>query len=257
MFFIGICGCSGSGKSLISKYLKKYFEEEYNLNSLIISLDMYYKSFNEYCNEDKKEFINCKQNSKAFNFDKPRLIKMNKVWELIKNIKIEGKEEIIIPTYYFGKKETTYSQKLIKNIDIIIIEGIFLFHEIKKSNYNNFFDYLIYILVEDKLNNKKYNKNSMYYYFSNFKNDEIRLFLRRYKRDTGGRKNNITMIKFLENWEEVMNSFNKYIKPNIYLADEMINNNEEIKNNKINNNILSIFKKIYNKYSNSNNEINI
>ena len=65
----------------------------------------------------------------------------------------------------------------------------------------------------------------MFNYFSNYKQDEIQIFLRRFYRDKRYRKDTFEFIEFLYIWENIMKSYRKYIAPYKKNANLVINNN--------------------------------
>ena len=185
MFFIAICGLSGSGKSYISRVLKKFLNKN-NFNTKIISLDMFYKDFSEYSNEQKKNYKiafseeNQKKNIRdkfIFNYDDPTLINTNRLIEILTNIK-KGKSIVKLPIYHFGKKNRTFKYENFTNTNCIIVEGLFLFYEIF-NKYQNFFNYKIFVDVVDNLDKNKFNENSMFSYFAKNKNNEIQIFFKK------------------------------------------------------------------------------
>ena len=220
MFFIGVCGSSASGKTTISKMIQQEYLEKYNLKSIIISLDMFYKETKDYPKNLKKykELCMSKENiskpieeREIFNFDNPELLDMVKARNVLINIS-KGIKKVIIPIYNFGKfPNTTEILEIEPDISIIIVEGIFLFYELDK-HLKNIFDFLVFVEVRDEFSNKQYNKGTMIHFLSNYKQDEIQIFLRRFYRDKLYRKDSFEFIEFLYIWENIM----KYIV-NIYI----------------------------------------
>lgn len=109
---IGINGPSSSGKTSISKELKKNIEDEV----IIINQDMFYKNIDE------------KIDIKEYNFDEPSSFEMDNFIKLLKNIK-NGEKKIKIPEYnYKISKRIKYNEINIEKNKIFIIDGIFLFN---------------------------------------------------------------------------------------------------------------------------------
>ena len=176
---------------------------------------------------------------KIFNYDDPTLIDMEKLMNILNNIK-RGKCVIKLPIYHYGKKSRTFKYENFTNTNCVIVEGLFLFYEIF-NKYQHFFDYKVFVDVLDNLDKNKFNENSMFSYFANNKNNEIQIFLRRYYRDKSSRKNNVKFLDYLYNWEYVMNASREFILPYKHIADMNINNNEEVEleDGKINYNKIS------------------
>ena len=191
---IGITGGSASGKTYITNLLVS----KLNYKVLSISLDNFYKPYT-------KEQLELIKNN-TFNFDNPLLINYNKLINIINNIK-QGKD-IKIPIYCY-KTTSIINYKFIKNIEfkVIIIEGLFLF------NNKELFNLLDIKLFIDTTS-------------------EIR-FKRRLERDNNIRnRDNMNLQHHLDYYiNYVIPSYNKYILPNKYKADLIINGNN---NNSIN-----------------------
>ena len=235
--FIGVCGSSSSGKTTISELLKAKYENQNN-KCFIISLDMFYKNTSDYSIEDReyKEYCLSSENMskplgerEIFNFDKPELLDMNYAREVLIDI-ANGKKEITMPVYNYGTKPNSTKTVIIDDdVNIIIVEGIFLFYELDK-HLQNLFDYLIFVEVVDTFPDMKSESdgNGMLRYFSNHKQDEIQIFLRRFYRDKRYRKDHFGYIEFLYIWENIMKSYRKYIEPYKHLANLVINNNKSL-----------------------------
>ena len=119
-----------------------------------------------------------------------------------------GKKKITMPVYNYGTKPNSTRTVTIDNdVNMVIVEGIFLFYELDK-HLQNVFDYLIFVEVVDDFPNVNldlYSKSdSMLHYFSNNKQDEIQIFLRRFYRDKRYRKDSFGYIEFLYIWENIM-----------------------------------------------------
>ena len=108
---IGITGSSCSGKTTFAKMLASKFP-----NSVYLSQDSYYKSM-----PDNIQDLN------DFNFDEPNRLDNEKLLDTIKRIKLGM--DYLVPNYNFetGKVDGNILHSN-KNCEIIIIEGIFLFH---------------------------------------------------------------------------------------------------------------------------------
>lgn len=123
---IGIAGGSGSGKSTFSDKLY----EEFKNNATIIHYDNYYKSQDDIGEEERKNT----------NYDHPDALETELLYEHI--LKLKNAETVTAPVYDF--KRHTRSRDTIELIprEIIIVEGILLFHDEK---LRGLFDIKIYV----------------------------------------------------------------------------------------------------------------
>ena len=158
-----ITGQSGAGKSFFSSKLSEIIKE-----SIIIKTDDYYHT------GIIPWFL-----SKTVNgyYDKLISINISKLNKDIRNI-ITDKKVIYLPKYNFKNKTRTYMKINNKNINFVIVEGIFAF-KINKLIYKNA---KVKILIED---------------------EKELCFQRRYKRDIQfrGRKINEISIRFNQGWK--------------------------------------------------------
>ncbi len=177
---IGISGGTGSGKTRFTKELIKRCDSD---NIVHISQDSYYKdlshiSYEERCN---------------INFDNPSSINFNELKNDIQNL-IDDKTTNI-PVYSFKRHKRLNETLRIVPKPIIIIEGIFAFHDPK---------------IRDLINCKVFVDTP----------SDIRI-LRRAKRDINKRDRSIESI-FSQYINTVKPMHEKFIEPTINYADIIV-----------------------------------
>jgi uridine kinase len=129
-FVIGICGGSGSGKTTLLKRLSESFS---NLSTAVFSMDNYYFPIEKQA-MDKNGIVN---------FDLPTALNEVKLTsdllQLIKGEPIEVKE------YFFNSPPDKNVLITIEPADLLIVEGLFLFHykEVSKA-----IDYSVFVDVD-------------------------------------------------------------------------------------------------------------
>jgi uridine kinase len=129
-FVIGICGGSGSGKTTLLKRLSESFS---NLSTAVFSMDNYYFPIEKQA-MDKNGIVN---------FDLPTALNEVKLTsdllQLIKGEPIEVKE------YFFNAPPDKNVLITIEPADLLIVEGLFLFHykEVSKA-----IDYSVFVDVD-------------------------------------------------------------------------------------------------------------
>eukprot|EP01064_Diplonema_japonicum_P024849 TRINITY_DN3560_c2_g1_i1.p1 TRINITY_DN3560_c2_g1~~TRINITY_DN3560_c2_g1_i1.p1 ORF type:complete len:237 (+),score=37.12 TRINITY_DN3560_c2_g1_i1:54-764(+) len=115
MYFIGVCGASGSGKTTVCKKMVEGVGEGQRV--AVITLDSFYKSLNETQHND---FYN-------YNFDHPNAFDFEGAKRCLKELQETGRTEI--PTYCFVRHARTEEIEVIENVDIIVFEGILILHD--------------------------------------------------------------------------------------------------------------------------------
>lgn len=130
-FIIGIAGGSGSGKTSIIRALKNNFPDK---DIAVLSQDDYYKSI---------EFQPRDANGKV-NFDLPQCID----WQLLKQhiIDFQSGRPISKTEYTFNTETKTAKEIRINPAPILVIEGLFIFHE---KAIQPFFDFKVFIDVDE------------------------------------------------------------------------------------------------------------
>jgi uridine kinase len=129
-FVIGICGGSGSGKTTLLKRLSESFS---NLSTAVFSMDNYYFPIEKQA-MDKNGIVN---------FDLPTALNEVKLTsdllQLIQGDPIEVKE------YFFNSPPDKNVLITIEPADLLIVEGLFLFHykEVSKA-----IDYSVFVDVD-------------------------------------------------------------------------------------------------------------
>ena len=118
MFIIAICGGSGSGKTSFSKGLKNMINN--NMSVDIISTDNFYKDYDDYTPEQKKNFHN-----DNLDYDDPNRMDTDLLIEVLSNLKSGRNAKIPIYNFDMYKREKDNYNVISGNLDVIILEGIF------------------------------------------------------------------------------------------------------------------------------------
>lgn len=126
---IGICGGSGSGKTTLLKRLSKYYS---NLKPVIFSMDNYYRPLDQQKIDKNGEI----------NFDLPTALDEERLTQDLQDL-VNGKS-IEVKEYYFNAPPDKNVLITIDPSDLIIVEGLFLFHYQKVKAL---LDYSIFIDV--------------------------------------------------------------------------------------------------------------
>ncbi len=188
-FVIGICGGSGSGKTTLLRKLKNSLGEE---RVSVFTMDNYYLP--------KERQIKDKNN--IVNFDLPTALDEKKLNEDLSAI-VRG-QNIEVLEYFFNTPVNQTKTILIKPKEILIVEGLFLFHfEFVKK----ILDFSIYVEVSPK-----------------------HQLSRRIQRDQKTRGYSKEEISY--QWKEhVVPCFEKYILPYRQEASFVFKNDESAKKN--------------------------
>jgi uridine kinase len=133
VFFIGISGGTGSGKTSISKNIISRLSK---INIALIEQDFYYKDLSE---------IELKERSKI-NFDHPKSIDFNLMKEQLSQL-LNGKD-IEVPIYDFTTHTRKNETQLINHQQLIIVEGIFSLFD---SDICKMMDIKIYVDTDDDI----------------------------------------------------------------------------------------------------------
>lgn len=187
-YIIGITGGSASGKTFFLNSLLAHFNND---QICLISQDNYYKSIDQVPVDDNG----------IENFDLPESIDFKLFAEHIQILKDGGSFEM--REYGFNNPDAVLKMLQFKSAPIIVVEGIFVFHDVKVSEMLNlkvFIDAKEYIKIK-----------------------------RRIVRDNNERGYDLQDV--LYRWENhVAPTYEKYIKPTKSFADIVINNNEHFEN---------------------------
>lgn len=127
---IGICGGSGSGKTTL---LNRLFREFGHLNPSVFSMDNYYLNI-------EKQHID---ENGIYNFDLPTALDKEKLTSDLQTL-VSGKE-IIVKEYHFNSPPDKNVLVTIQPSDLIIVEGLFLFHY---PEVREVLDFSIFIKVD-------------------------------------------------------------------------------------------------------------
>jgi uridine kinase len=110
---IGICGGSGSGKTTL---LKRISAELTHLYPSVFSMDNYYLSITKQVKDENGEV----------NFDLPTALDRKKLYSDLQ--KLKAGEPIEVKEYHFNAPPTKNTLVTIQPSEVIIVEGLFLFH---------------------------------------------------------------------------------------------------------------------------------
>lgn len=128
MFVLGIGGGSGSGKTFLANKITENVQKDVQ----IVPIDRYYQPFNNLTEEERKHV----------DFDSPETIDWNLLREHIKKLKTGRK--IKMPCYSFEENTRTGIEE-VEPANIIIIEGIHVFHD---QRLNDIIDFKIFLDVD-------------------------------------------------------------------------------------------------------------
>jgi len=107
---ISIAGGTGAGKSTIAKEISKHYQQTYNLNSVVVSMDNYYKNIHL---------------EKFENYDHPDAFNTTLLYEDL--LSYTQTKSIAIRKYDYESKESRYL-KTVSNVDLLILEGLYAFY---------------------------------------------------------------------------------------------------------------------------------
>ena len=189
-----IAGGTASGKSMIADMFKDQLNI-INEKTTIIRMDNYYKDI-----KDLKE-----ENVNEVNWDKPIVFDWKQLINDI-NLLMNG-QEVKRKKYSYKTGSYLEEENILKPNDNLIIEGLF------------------------SLSNRKLRKKSTLLIYVDARHD-IRM-KRRINRDSNGRyENSFDKEQFIIKWTNVIHPMHrKYVKPTKKYATEIIDNNEDFKNN--------------------------
>ena len=108
---VGVAGASGSGKST---FCKQILEQLSKKKVETIPLDCFYFGLEE--DDDPSEY----------NFDSPDSLDYQQCLQVIKGLK--ERKQVQVPVYDFGTHKPLPQKRIVEPADIILIEGIFVFH---------------------------------------------------------------------------------------------------------------------------------
>lgn len=136
---IGICGGSGSGKTTL---LNRLYAKYKDLNPSIFSMDNYYRPIEEQAKDERG----------IINFDLPTALDQKQL-ELDLRKLISG-EPITVKEYHFNSPPDKHVLITINPSDLVIVEGLFLFHYLgvrQLLNYSIFIDVAPKIQLDRRL----------------------------------------------------------------------------------------------------------
>ena len=121
---IAIAGGTGSGKSTLAQQVATYFKTSYNLNVASISMDNYYKNIHE---------------TPFDNYDHPDAFDLQTLYSDLQNF--QKNREVSIRSYDYNTKEKKIIG-VIKDVDILIIEGLYAFYHQTSQPFSHYKVYL-------------------------------------------------------------------------------------------------------------------
>lgn len=130
---IGICGGSGSGKTTL---LNRLYTEYKDLRPSVFSMDNYYRPIEHQLIDENGEV----------NFDLPTALDEDKLVGDLQ--KLVNGDEIVVKEYHFNSPPDKHVLITIKPSEIIIVEGLFLFHYPK---VREILDFSVFIHVDQKI----------------------------------------------------------------------------------------------------------
>jgi uridine kinase len=130
---IGICGGSGSGKTTL---LNRLYTEYKDLRPSVFSMDNYYRPI---------EHQHIDENGEV-NFDLPTALDEERLVNDLQKL-VRG-EEIVVKEYHFNSPPDKHVLITIKPSDILIVEGLFLFHYPK---VRELLEFSVFIHVDPKI----------------------------------------------------------------------------------------------------------
>lgn len=165
---IGVCGGTSSGKTTLAKRILKNVVNSGH-KAMILSQDSFYWNLNE------EQLSLAKHNE--YNFDQPTAIDFDSMRIVLQQL-IRKKDQVVVPIYDFVTHQRSKDCKYIGPIDIIIIEGIFIFSH---TELRDMMDIMLFVDVDA----------------------DTRL-LRRIRRDLKDRGRDLA---------QVLDSYEKFVKP--------------------------------------------
>lgn len=130
---IGICGGSGAGKTTLLKRLCRHFSD---LKPSVFTMDNYYHPIEKQKIDDNGEY----------NFDLPTALDQN---ELTNDLaKLQAGEQVVVKEYHFNSPPDKHVFVTIEPSELIIVEGLFLFHY---EGVKNKLDFSVFINVDTKV----------------------------------------------------------------------------------------------------------
>ncbi len=181
-YVVGLCGASGSGKSFFLRKLCAQFAPE---QICLVTLDNYYKP------REKQE----KDEQGVINFDLPQGVHLEQCVNDI--MALQAGKEVEMEEYTFNNPSKKPSKVVIKPAPIILVEGLFIFHDVALKSL---LDLKVYVDADDHIRIK-----------------------RRILRDNKERGYDMGDVLYRYEYH-VFPSYQKYIAPYKMEADIIINN---------------------------------
>ena len=130
---IGICGGSGSGKTTILNRLYSEFKE---LEPSVFTMNNYYRSIDEQVLDHNGEV----------NFDLPTALDRDRLSSDLARL-VKG-EQVVVKEYHFNSPPDKHVLITIKPSELLIVEGLFLFHY---PEVREMLDFSVFIDVDQEV----------------------------------------------------------------------------------------------------------
>ena len=115
-YFIGVAGCSGSGKTSITRELIQKLNTPW---TVLLSMDNFYKALNE--QERELAF------KSEYDFDNPEFVDFDLLTETL--LKLKRGEKAEVPIYSFVHHNRTDEKMTLYGANVVIIEGIYALYD--------------------------------------------------------------------------------------------------------------------------------
>lgn len=130
---IGICGGSGAGKTTLLKRLCAHFKD---LKPSVFTMDNYYHPIEQQVLDANGQY----------NFDLPTALDQNKLTSDL--AKLQAGEQVVVKEYHFNSPPDKHVFVTIEPSELIIVEGLFLFHY---EGVKDKLDFSVFIHVDTKV----------------------------------------------------------------------------------------------------------
>lgn len=115
-YFIGITGCSGSGKTTMTSNLIRRLNVPW---TVLLSMDNFYRPLSA---EDREQAFQSK-----FDFDCPDCIDFNLLYDVL--IRLKRGEKTDIPIYDFKEHDRTKKVSTLYGANVVVVEGIYALYD--------------------------------------------------------------------------------------------------------------------------------
>lgn len=201
---IGICGGSGSGKTTL---LKRISAELKHLSPSVFSMDNYYLPITKQLKDQNGEV----------NFDLPTALDRDQLYSDLQQLK--AGEPIEVKEYHFNAPKNKNTLVTIQPSDVIIVEGLFLFHyeEVRESvDFSIFMEVDLATQLDRRLyrdqETRGYSREAILYQWNNHVLPCYRNYLQPFEQEADFRFHNDARAD--DEFERLMYELNKLIANN-------------------------------------------